>query len=207
MNYQSTKRSRPFNCSNERFVWWSIQLYMHSQTELTATESVCLLPNKIFSTANRSWTVGYAFYPLFPLLFCCALSFVSTVILPYCLVGLVVRLLPRERKIPGSNLAYAGIFFGSSHTSDSKIGTPVATLPGVWRYRVSARTGRPSVCILWLGEVESLICNFYLSVAARKIVWADPSLRYTRMLLGGEATNKQTCKHSAFLAFPPTFFP
>ena len=33
-------------------------------------------------------------------------------------------------------------------------------------------------------EAESLICSFYLSVAARKIVCADPSLRYTRMLLG-----------------------
>ena len=29
-----------------------------------------------------------------------------------------------------------------------------------------------------------LICKFYLGVAARKIVWADPSLRYIRMLLG-----------------------
>ena len=27
---------------------------------------------------------------------------------------------------------------GSSHTSDLKFGTPVATLPGVWHYRVSA---------------------------------------------------------------------
>ena len=44
------------------------------------------------------------------------------------LVGLVVRRPPRERKIPGSNPACAGIFSGSSHTSDSKIGTPVATL-------------------------------------------------------------------------------
>ena len=85
----------------------------------------------------------------------------------YRLVGLVVRRLPRKRKIPGS-----------------KIGTPVATLPGAWHYRISAGTGRPSVSILWLGEVESWICNFYLSVAACKIVWADPSLRYTRMLLG-----------------------
>ena len=33
-------------------------------------------------------------------------------------------------------------------------------------------------------EVEGLICNFYLSVAARKIVCADPSLKYTSMLLG-----------------------
>ena len=98
------------------------------------------------------------------------------------LVGLVVRLPPLEWKIP--NPAYDGIFSGSSHTSDFKIGTPVATLPGAWRYRVSAGTGQPGVSILWLGEMESLVCNFYLSVAALKIVWADPSLRYTSMLLG-----------------------
>ena len=46
------------------------------------------------------------------------------------LVGLVVRCPPRERKVPGSNSACAGIFAGSSRTSDSNIGTPVATLPG-----------------------------------------------------------------------------
>ena len=64
------------------------------------------------------------------------------------LVGLVIRRPPRERKIPGSNPACAGIFSGSSHTSDLNIGTPVATLPGAWRYRVSTRTGRPGVSIL-----------------------------------------------------------
>ena len=63
-------------------------------------------------------------------------------------VGLVVRRPPRERKIPGSNPASAGIFKGSSHTSDLKIGTPVATLPGAWRYRVSTGTGLPGVSIL-----------------------------------------------------------
>ena len=55
---------------------------------------------------------------------------------------------PREREVPGSNPACAGIFSGSSHTSDLKIGTPVATLPGAWRYRVSTGTGRPGVSIL-----------------------------------------------------------
>ena len=55
-------------------------------------------------------------------------------------------------------------------SSDLKIGTPVATLPGAWRYRVSAGAGQPGVSILWLGEVERLICSFYLSVAAHKIV-------------------------------------
>ena len=64
------------------------------------------------------------------------------------LVGLVVRRPPRQRKIPGSNPAGGGIFSGSSHTSDLKIGTPVDTLPGAWCYRVSAGTGRPGVSIL-----------------------------------------------------------
>ena len=83
-------------------------------------------------------------------------------------------------------------FSGSSDTSGLQNGAPVATLPGTWCYRVSAETGWPGVSILWLGKVESLICNFYLSVAACKIVCADPSLRYTSMLLGREATNKKT---------------
>ena len=64
------------------------------------------------------------------------------------LVGLVVRRPPRERKVPGSNSPCAGIFSGSSHTSDLKIGTPVATLPGAWHYRVSTWTGRPVVSIV-----------------------------------------------------------
>ena len=64
------------------------------------------------------------------------------------LVGLVVRRPPREWKIRGSNPACAGIFSRSSHTSDLKIGTPVATLSGAWRYRVSTGTGRPGVSIL-----------------------------------------------------------
>ena len=55
---------------------------------------------------------------------------------------------PPERKVPGSNPAFAGIFSGSSHTSDFKIGTPVAALPGAWRYRISTGTGRPGVSIL-----------------------------------------------------------
>ena len=104
----------------------------------------------------------------------------------------MVRCPPREQKILGSNPACDGIFSGSCHTSDFKIGTPVATLPGAWHYRVSTGTGRPGVSILWLGEVEHLICNFYVSVAARIIVWADPSLRYTGLLLGRWTTNKQT---------------
>ena len=64
------------------------------------------------------------------------------------LVGLVVRRPPRERKVPGSNPACDWIFSGSSHTSELKIGTQAATLPGAGRYRVSAGTGRPGDSIL-----------------------------------------------------------
>ena len=49
---------------------------------------------------------------------------------------------------PGFKSRWRRDFSGSSHTSDLKIGTPVATLPGAWRYRVSAGTGRPGVSIL-----------------------------------------------------------
>ena len=108
------------------------------------------------------------------------------------LVGLVVKASASRAEDPGFKSHLRRDVSGSSHTSDFKTGTPVATLPGVWRCRVSTGTGRPSVSILWLGEVKSLVCNFYLSVAARENVWADPSLRYTNMLLGRWASNQQT---------------
>ena len=67
----------------------------------------------------------------------------------------------------------------------------VATLPGTWRYRVNTETSWPGVSILWLGEIESLINNFHLWVAAGTLVWADPTLRYTGLLLGHSATINQ----------------
>ena len=103
----------------------------------------------------------------------------------YRLVGLVVKASALKAEGPEFESHLWQDFSRSSHTHDLKIGTPVATPPVDWRYRVSVGTGRPGVSILWLGEVESLICNFYLSVAARTIVWVDPSLRYTSMSLGG----------------------
>ena len=104
--------------------------------------------------------------------------------LSHHLAGLVVKASTSGAEDPGFESRLRQDFSGSSDTSDLNIETPVATLPGAWHYRVSAGTGRSGVSILWLGEVERLICNFCLSVAARKIVWADPSLRYTSMLLG-----------------------
>ena len=100
------------------------------------------------------------------------------------LVGLVVKAFASRAENSGFDSCLRRENFSrSSHTSDLQIGTPVATLPFAWRYRVNPGTAWPGVSMLWLGEVESLICNLYLSVAARKIVWADPPLRYTSMWL------------------------
>ena len=87
-------------------------------------------------------------------------------------IGLVVKASASRAEGPGFEFRLRRDFSWSSHTatSDLKIGTPVATLPGAWRYRVSAGTGWPGVSVLCLGEMESLICNFYISVAARKTV-------------------------------------
>ena len=49
---------------------------------------------------------------------------------------------------PGFESRLRRVFSGSSHTSDLKIGAPVVTLPGAWRYRVSAETVRLGVSIL-----------------------------------------------------------
>ena len=64
------------------------------------------------------------------------------------LVGLVVTASVSRAEDPGFEYRLRRDFSGSSHTCDLKIGTPVATLPGAWRYRVSAGTGRPGVSIL-----------------------------------------------------------
>ena len=49
------------------------------------------------------------------------------------LVGLGVKASTSRAKDPGFDSRLRRDFSGSSHTSDLKIGTPVATLPGAWR--------------------------------------------------------------------------
>ena len=62
--------------------------------------------------------------------------------------GQVVKASASRAEDPGFESRLRRDFSGSIHTSDLNIGTPVATLPGAWRYRVSAGTGRPGVSIL-----------------------------------------------------------
>ena len=74
-------------------------------------------------------------------------------------------------------------FSWSSHTSDL-LCAPAAALSCAWLYKGGNGTGGPSVNVLWLGEIASLICSFCLSVLICTIAWADLSQRYTSMLLG-----------------------
>ena len=74
----------------------------------------------------------------------------------YRLVGLVVMVsASRAQDLVFNSSFCCGDFSGSSHTSDFKTGSPVAALPGAWRYRVSAGTSWPGVSTRWGGEVES----------------------------------------------------
>ena len=61
------------------------------------------------------------------------------------LVGLGVKASASRAEDPGFKSRLCRDFSGSS---DLKIGTPVASLPGAWRYRVSAGTGWPGVSTL-----------------------------------------------------------
>ena len=64
------------------------------------------------------------------------------------LTGLVDKASASGAENPGFKSRLRRDFSGSSHTSGLKNGTPVATLPGAWRSRVSTETGRPGVSIL-----------------------------------------------------------
>ena len=66
-----------------------------------------------------------------------------------CLVGLVAKMSASRVGVPGfDSRLCCGDFSGLSHTSDLKIGTPVATLPGTSRYRDITGTAWPGVSIL-----------------------------------------------------------
>ena len=67
---------------------------------------------------------------------------------PDRLVGLVAKVSASRGEDARFESRLRRDFSGSSHICDLNIGTPVATLPGVWRYWVSTGTGRPGVSIL-----------------------------------------------------------
>ena len=97
--------------------------------------------------------------------------------------GRPVPALTLERQAPCRVATGVPIFESLVRLDPEKIPSQAGFEPGIFRSRGGRLTTRPT----W----RCLICNFYLSVVARKIVCADPYLRYSRMLLGREVTNKQ----------------
>ena len=66
----------------------------------------------------------------------------------FVLVAGLVKASALGEKDPGFKSCLQQDFSGLNHTSDLKIGTPVATLRGAWHYRVSSGTGWPVISIL-----------------------------------------------------------
>ena len=98
----------------------------------------------------------------------------------------------RRPEWPGGEAsAWNPAFPLSCHTSDWETDALTTTLSGAWCFGVKAGTGWPGVSIPLSGEISSLIGSFCLSVAARKIVWLDQSLRYTGRHVGGTLSSRQ----------------
>ena len=86
------------------------------------------------------------------------------------LACLVVKASTSGAPDPGFESHFRGDFSRWSHTSDFKIGTPVAALPGVVVLEGQRWDWLDRCQYTGLAELESLICNLYLSVAAGKTV-------------------------------------
>ena len=80
-------------------------------------------------------------------------------------IGLVAKHPSQERRPGFDPCFFHGGFSRLSHDGDLNIGPQVVTLPGAWCYRVSAGTGWPSISILWLGEIASLMSSFCLCLS------------------------------------------
>ena len=101
-----------------------------------------------FDSRSRRYFSGSSHTILLILLLLLLLHFFLLLLLEG-LVGLVVKSSASRAADPRfDSRLHGGDFFESSHASDFKIGTPVATLQSAWRHRVSARTGWPGVSIL-----------------------------------------------------------
>ena len=88
------------------------------------------LPSKIYTDRDAAWVVLMSILLKIP-------------IESDHLSGLVVKASASRVKDSGFESRLCWDYSESIQTSDLKIGTPVATLPGAWHSRVSAGTGQP----------------------------------------------------------------
>ena len=110
----------------------------------TLTVFLTLSPYPIFLSS----CIILILFPSFLLHYCPSLLFFPPFASLNRLVGLVDKASASRAEDPGFESRLRRDYSGASHISDLKIGTPVATLPGAWCYRVSAGTGWPCVSIL-----------------------------------------------------------
>ena len=107
------------------------------------------------------------------------------------LIGLVVK---ASASRAGSKPACAGIFLGSSHTSDLKIGTPVATLPGIIGSALGL-VGPVSVYCDWVrwkvGSATSTSVWQHIKLSEQIRPW--DTLRLACCWNIKQSTNKQHC--------------
>ena len=154
--------------------------------------STALTWRQVRTPAHLQLALGSFLSPLFPSLRKAGGVLDSSSTGDAHLVGLVVE--PRELASRVDDLGSEScLWWDTSHTSVLKIGTPVATLPGIWCYRVSAGTGWSGISILWLAEIESLICNFCLSAAAVQLSEqrsASEIHRHIAVTLSKQASNQ-----------------
>ena len=108
------------------------------------------------------------------------------------LSGLVVKASSSRATDPGFDYRLRGDFSRPSHTTDFKIGSPVATLPGVRDCRASTGTLWSARC---LGDIESLICNFNLSVVCL-LVGCLTSHQQASVSQGRICSDSFTCCHT-----------
>ena len=87
--------------------------------------------------------------------------------------------------------------FWSSCTNDLRTGPLVAVQHYTWLLWSSSWTGYPGVSLLLLDQTACWFCNFYLSVAARKTVIADPSPRHTSRVAGTLSNQPTTTYYCA----------
>ena len=128
----TTSNCFPYSMLNSSLPW--VQL---GQQQTNQPTNQPLLPTA-GSPANKPLLPPSAFPSA-----CCTVAYPQG-----SLVGLVVKASASRADDPGFKSRLRCNFSGSSHTSDLKIGIPVATLQGVWCYRVSVGTGQPAVSIL-----------------------------------------------------------
>ena len=119
---------------------------------------------------------------------CYILRFISDYI---GLVGLVVKAFA-PRVVPAF---CRGIFPGRVIPVTSKL--MLQWLPRQAPGAIRSALGLVGPVQYTLGEVKGFTCNFYLSVAARKLFWADPSLRYRHA--AGILSNQQTTTKSDYI--------